>query len=97
MRARGSAEGRVVVVRTDPVRRHPVEHVRDVFVAVESVKQVQAVRRVADEDTKNVYYTAPTNHLPLGPNRQQTPLGFVRHISFPIVLYVSKLLGRMTP
>ena len=48
MRARRGAEGRVVVVRTDPVRIHPVKHVRDVFVAVESVKQVQAVRRVAE-------------------------------------------------
>ena len=48
MRAGRSAEGRVVVVRTDPVRIHPVKHVRDVFVAVESVEQVQAVRRVAE-------------------------------------------------
>ena len=97
MHARGGAEGRIVIVRTDPVGIHPVKHVRDVFVPVEGVKQVQAVRRVADEDTKNVYYTTSTNHLPPDPSCQQTLPGFVRYISFPIVLYVSKQLGRMTP
>ena len=48
MRAGRVAERSVVVVRADPVRIHPVEHVRDVFVAAESVEQVQTVRRVAE-------------------------------------------------
>ena len=48
MRAGGAAEGRIVVVRTDAVRIHPVEHVGNIFVPVEGVKQVQAVRRVAE-------------------------------------------------
>ena len=48
VRAGRGAEGRVIVVRTDPVRIHPVEYVRNVFIAVEGVEQVQTVRRVAE-------------------------------------------------
>ena len=47
VRAGRGTERSVIVVRADSVRRHPIKHVRDVFVPVESVEQVQTVRRVA--------------------------------------------------
>ena len=40
VRAGRGTERSVIVVRADSVRRHPIKHVRDVFVAVEGVKQV---------------------------------------------------------
>ena len=50
MRAGRGTERSVVVVCADSVRRHPVEHVRDVFVPAKGVKQIQAVWRIAENE-----------------------------------------------